>query len=222
MYRMVNLFAQRLQLQERLTNQIGQALQQVTRARGVHVEVDGQHLCVAMRGVQRTDSWMHTQFKAGVAIPHASLSTNHTPAYHPSEFFLSNICDPSNCNHPQPTVHRLKLQTPEIPLHIGCFPEEQQKTTPIRLEIELQLPETYGTTADDLSQTVCYDQLMRRIQNDCLQEKFQLIEYAGASIYRCIHRFLDEQNRMARVKVTLTKLLSHPLISNSQYTIGDF
>lgn len=51
--RMVDLYARRLQVQERLTNQIADTLMEVLKPRGVAVVVDAQHLCMQMRGVQK-------------------------------------------------------------------------------------------------------------------------------------------------------------------------
>jgi GTP cyclohydrolase IA len=51
--RLVDVFAHRLQLQERLTRQIAEALDEVTDAKGVAVVVEARHLCMEMRGVEK-------------------------------------------------------------------------------------------------------------------------------------------------------------------------
>jgi GTP cyclohydrolase I len=51
--RLVNVFAHRLQLQERLTREIAEALDEVTAAKGVAGGVEARHLCVEMRGVEK-------------------------------------------------------------------------------------------------------------------------------------------------------------------------
>jgi GTP cyclohydrolase I len=51
--RLVDVFAHRLQLQERLTRQIAEALVEVTHAKGVAVVVEARHLCMEMRGVEK-------------------------------------------------------------------------------------------------------------------------------------------------------------------------
>lgn len=53
--RLVDLFARRLQLQERLTRQLAEAIEQVVAPRGVGVVVEARHLCVEMRGVGKVD-----------------------------------------------------------------------------------------------------------------------------------------------------------------------
>jgi GTP cyclohydrolase I len=58
--RIVELFARRLQLQERLTLQIAESLQAAVRPRGVGVVVEAFHLCVAMRGVEKQNAHMTT------------------------------------------------------------------------------------------------------------------------------------------------------------------
>ena len=54
--RIVDLYARRLQVQERMTNQIADALWDVLEPLGVGVVIEGQHLCMMMRGVQKQDS----------------------------------------------------------------------------------------------------------------------------------------------------------------------
>jgi GTP cyclohydrolase IA len=54
--RLVDVFAHRLQLQERLTRQIAEAIDGVLRPRGVAVVMEARHLCVEMRGVEKVDS----------------------------------------------------------------------------------------------------------------------------------------------------------------------
>ena len=51
--RITDLFSQRLQVQERLTNQIAQCLQEVLKPRGVAVVLEGKHFCMLSRGVQK-------------------------------------------------------------------------------------------------------------------------------------------------------------------------
>jgi GTP cyclohydrolase I len=51
--RLVDVYAHRLQLQERMTRQIAEGLQEVTEPNGVGVVVEGRHLCMEMRGVER-------------------------------------------------------------------------------------------------------------------------------------------------------------------------
>lgn len=54
--RIVDMFARRLQNQERMTQQIAEALQQVLQPKGVGVVADARHLCMMMRGVQKQNS----------------------------------------------------------------------------------------------------------------------------------------------------------------------
>ena len=64
--RVVDVFARRLQIQERLTTQIANALQDVLGAYGVAVVVDAMHLCMIMRGVQKQHSAAVTSAITGV------------------------------------------------------------------------------------------------------------------------------------------------------------
>lgn len=58
--RITEMFARRLQIQENLTQQIAQAVQEVTQARGVAVVIDSAHMCMMMRGVQKQNSTTRT------------------------------------------------------------------------------------------------------------------------------------------------------------------
>jgi len=64
--RVVDLFARRLQVQERLSVQIAEAIQQVLEPRGVGVVVEGVHLCMMMRGVEKQHSRTVTSAMLGV------------------------------------------------------------------------------------------------------------------------------------------------------------
>lgn len=64
--RIVDMFARRLQIQENLTQQIGETVQAVTGARGTGVVIEAKHLCMMMRGVQKQNSLMTTSWMEGV------------------------------------------------------------------------------------------------------------------------------------------------------------
>lgn len=64
--RLVDLYAKRLQLQERLTAEVADAVQSRLAATGAIVFVQGQHLCMAMRGIQKPGSITVTSAVRGV------------------------------------------------------------------------------------------------------------------------------------------------------------
>jgi GTP cyclohydrolase I len=63
--RIVDVFARRLQVQERMTNQIAHAIQQVLKPKGVGVIIEAQHFCMMMRGVQKQNSLTVTSCMLG-------------------------------------------------------------------------------------------------------------------------------------------------------------
>lgn len=63
--RMVDLYARRLQVQERMTNQIADTLMGVLKPKGVAVVVDAEHLCMQMRGVQKRGTSVITSAMLG-------------------------------------------------------------------------------------------------------------------------------------------------------------
>ena len=63
--RIVDMFARRLQVQERLTKQIAEALQEVLTPAGVAVVIEAQHLCMMVRGVQKQHSQTMTNVMLG-------------------------------------------------------------------------------------------------------------------------------------------------------------
>tara|TARA_B100001109_G_scaffold94721_2_gene76982 strand:- start:42056 stop:42640 length:585 start_codon:yes stop_codon:yes gene_type:complete len=63
--RIVDMFGRRLQIQENMTKQIAEAVQDITGCRGVGVIVEAQHMCMMMRGVQKQNSMMRTSVMLG-------------------------------------------------------------------------------------------------------------------------------------------------------------
>jgi GTP cyclohydrolase I len=64
--RIVDVFARRLQVQERLTEQIASALEDTLRPQGVGVVIEAMHLCMMMRGVEKQNSKTLTSAMRGV------------------------------------------------------------------------------------------------------------------------------------------------------------
>lgn len=69
--RVVEMFARRLQLQERLTKQIADALNRVVKPLGVLVVIEAEHLCMTMRGVKKAGSKTVTSSMRGVFLDDA-------------------------------------------------------------------------------------------------------------------------------------------------------
>jgi len=64
--RLVEIFARRLQLQERLTKQIAETLQKNLNSKGIIVYCQARHFCMSMRGVKKGRSQMKTLVKTGI------------------------------------------------------------------------------------------------------------------------------------------------------------
>lgn len=63
--RVVDMYARRLQIQENLAREVADAIQQVTQARGVAVQMDAQHMCMMMRGVSKQNAEMSSSVMLG-------------------------------------------------------------------------------------------------------------------------------------------------------------
>ncbi len=68
--RLVDMYARRLQLQERLTEQISRVVMDEIGAKGVGVMIEARHLCMMMRGVEKQNSTMVTSSVLGVFREH--------------------------------------------------------------------------------------------------------------------------------------------------------
>ena len=64
--RMVDIFSHRLQVQEHLTKQICDCLQQALNPLGAIVVVEAQHMCIQMRGIEKQGSVTQTMYYTGV------------------------------------------------------------------------------------------------------------------------------------------------------------
>jgi len=87
--RIVDMFSRRLQVQERMTRQIADLLDELLHPQGVGVVVEGLHLCSLMRGVKKHDARMTTSAMLG------AFRTNHPTR----QEFLDNIARGSSPVH---------------------------------------------------------------------------------------------------------------------------
>ena len=86
--RICEMYARRLQVQERLTAQIADALQGLLKPMGVAVVVEATHMCMVMRGVEKPGSWTTTSAMRGVFADDVKTRQEfmsliqHRPSFH--------------------------------------------------------------------------------------------------------------------------------------------
>ena len=64
--RIIEMYARRLQVQERMTQEIAETLNNTLKPKGVAVILEGRHLCMQMRGVENKNSYSSTSFMTGL------------------------------------------------------------------------------------------------------------------------------------------------------------
>src|SRR5438132_2580536 len=84
--RVIEVFARRLQVQERLTDQVADALMDVLEPRGVGVVIEASHLCMMMRGVEKQNSRTITSAMKGVFLDDIGTREEFLRLVHPSSY----------------------------------------------------------------------------------------------------------------------------------------
>jgi GTP cyclohydrolase IA len=84
--RVVEVFARRLQVQERMTEQIASAIMEVLEPEGVGVVIEAAHLCMMMRGVEKQNSRTITSAMKGVFLDDVGTREEFLRLVHPSSY----------------------------------------------------------------------------------------------------------------------------------------
>ena len=66
--RIVDMYSRRLQVQERMTQQIAEVINDVLNPKGVAVVLEGEHMCMQMRGVEKQNSYATTSSMKGIFL----------------------------------------------------------------------------------------------------------------------------------------------------------
>ena len=85
--RLVDAFSRRLQVQERLTTQIAQCIQDIVKPAGVAVVVEALHLCMSMRGVEKQNSYTTTSSMLGCFKEDARTRSEFLDLLRPTKSF---------------------------------------------------------------------------------------------------------------------------------------
>lgn len=72
--RIAEMFARRLQIQERMTRQIAQSIMDILKPAGVGVVIEARHMCMSMRGAQKAEAFTTTSSMLGGSFSHSFLS----------------------------------------------------------------------------------------------------------------------------------------------------
>jgi len=205
--KVVDMYARRLQLQERLSSQIAETVKELGKTDDVGVFIQAKHLCIAMRGARKESS---------ETITYSTLGRFKTEEIIRKEFFRGAR---DNTSQVFP-LSSLKLKTINIPVSLGCWPEEKKAKTNVAVDLTLkyeELPKACYT--DCLADTICYDKLAKDIVSFCAHKHFDLIEHLGYEMYRFVKAQLLTS---VQIKLCLCKPLKESDVKQSRFIVGDF
>ena len=97
--RLVDVFARRLQIQERLTNQIAETIREKIEPLGVAVVIEATHLCMAMRGVEKQNSFAVTSAMLG-GVPQRRAHAHGVPRADPPSRPATRAAPSGTLSHP--------------------------------------------------------------------------------------------------------------------------
>jgi GTP cyclohydrolase IA len=88
--RLVEMYARRLQVQERMTHQVAETLESILHPLGVAILVEGYHLCAMMRGVRQSEANLATSCMSGVFEENGALRNDFFNQIQPRPTYSSN------------------------------------------------------------------------------------------------------------------------------------
>ena len=89
--RIIDIYARRLQLQEQLTHQIAQGITEFLNPKGVGVVIEGEHMCMRMRGVQKQNASMQTSSMTGIFRKEKKTQKNTFDSFYRIYIIVNNI-----------------------------------------------------------------------------------------------------------------------------------
>lgn len=207
-YRIIEMFSHRLQIQETLTKQIAEEIERLTGALGVVVFVEAKHLCVAMRGAKRDNSSIETIYKSGIFKQDNSLLTNTLRSMNSTNAKVSE------------EQAFMQIEGINLPAFIGVNNDEKQKIQTLLVQIIVhfkKLPD--ACASDNINDTICYSTLSNNIYNTFAQKHFNLIE----TLTKEIHNYLSSAylNKNVTFTVSTTKYLNGEKNLSSKFVISN-
>lgn len=114
---------------------------------------------------------------------------------------------------------KLALQNLELQVALGVSEKEQSQPQTVFLDLEIIFEKPpLGCSSDSIFDTICYDDLVKKIRHFCQNKSFHLIEYLGAQLLALIKNIIVSP---AAINLSIKKNPPITGLSCSIFSIGD-